>query len=131
MRNVFIFSIALMFCGLATVLMLQSSCAPEKNHGIYRHRDCHGALDAFYSCGFAATFDDIHPATFSQAMNSCQYGWGKMWEVFWRCYLQSETCGEFASCVPEHGFFTYDNPGFEWSTDDDSASDDDSSSPLN
>lgn len=87
---------------------------------------CTDPLRTLYdTCGFTATFDDVNPAEYDDAWDSCVTGRGKMWEELFICWDITDNCLDLADCLPEHGYFTSDDELPDDDDDDDVADDDD------
>lgn len=93
--------------------------------------DCRTPLTIYYEqCDFAISFDDVEDASFSEALDSCAHGSGKMWNMFIHCYRTGylhygDDCQAWADCLPEHGFDTGDDDTTDDDVTDDDAADDD------
>ncbi len=91
--------------------------------------DCRTPLTVFYNeCGFAITFNDVDTVSFDEAMASCVFGSGKMWNMFIHCYrtgylANDDDCAAWAACLPDHGFAVSDDD--DDTVDDDTVDDDD------
>ena len=111
------------------------SCGKEKKEE-EKKVDCRTPLTAWYEkCGFSVAFNDVDAVSFDEAYQSCQQGYGKMWNLFDHCYFAAykkngDSCEAWAECVPEHGFITDDDDTTSPTDDDATPPTDDDTTPT-
>ncbi|HPQ71291.1 MAG TPA: hypothetical protein PKW95_19345 [bacterium] len=124
MRATILLLLAVMIAALAVAVIACSEDDDDDEDQV----DCRTPLTIFYNeCHFAITFNDVDTVAFDEALASCAFGSGKMWNMFIHCYrtgylANDDDCAAWADCLPDHGFVTGDDD--DDTTDDDTVDDD-------
>lgn len=104
--------IALLIIIVLTLGAIIIGCEEDDEDDGNHYPNCTPPLEFLYhECDFYVTFDDVERVSIGEAWDSCQNAYGKMWRDFIHCWRRidherDDPCGQFASCLPDHGFYT-------------------------